>query len=53
MIQWTPGSGAEDVTNRRWWPYYHKTIEAGEKLILLGFHGEDNLRVDSHFRFGQ
>ena len=45
MIQWTPGAGVEDVTNRRWWPYYHKTIEAGKKVILLGFQGDDNLHA--------
>lgn len=45
MIQWTPGAGVEDLTDQRWWPYYHKTIEAGKKVILLGFHGEENLRV--------
>lgn len=45
MIQWTPGAAAEDVTHRRWWPYYHKTLEAGKKLVLFGFHGKDNLRA--------
>lgn len=45
MLQWTPGAGCEDVTDKLWWPYYHKTIEAGKKIILLGFHGEENLRI--------
>ena len=45
MIQWTPGAGVEDVTGARWWPYYHKTIEAGKKVILIGFHGEENLHA--------
>ena len=45
MLQWTPGAGCEDVTDKVWWPYYHKTIEAGKKIILLGFHGEENLRI--------
>lgn len=45
MIQWTPGAGAESVMDRRWWPLYHKTIEAGKKMILLGFSGLDNLRA--------
>ena len=43
MIQWTPGSGGETIADRRWWPLYHKTIEAGKKVALLGFHGIDNL----------
>ena len=33
-LQWTPGAAYEPVPHRRWWPYYHKTIEAGKKLIL-------------------
>ena len=34
MIQWTPGSGVETTGNRRWYPLYHKTIEAGKKMFL-------------------
>ncbi len=36
MLQWTPGSGIEPLTDRRWWPLYHKTVEAGKKVILVG-----------------
>ncbi|HSV26355.1 MAG TPA: hypothetical protein VLH60_00530, partial [Sedimentisphaerales bacterium] len=43
IIQWTPGAGAEPITDSRWWPYYHKTIDAGKKVALLGFTGTDNL----------
>ena len=43
MIQWTPGEGAEGVADKRWWPYYHKTIEAGKKVVLFGSGGEENL----------
>ena len=43
MIQWTPGAGVEPVTDNRWWPLYHKTIEAGKKAILIGCEGIDNL----------
>jgi len=34
MLQWTPGAGAEPTWHRKWWPYYHKTIEAGKKLMI-------------------
>jgi hypothetical protein len=44
MIQWVAGAGAEPETDRRGWPYYHKTVEAGKRLFL-GCHGEDNLRA--------
>ena len=43
MIQWTPGAGVEPVMDRKWWPLYHKTIDAGKKVILLGFSGLDHL----------
>ncbi len=34
MIQWTPGAGAEPTWHERWWPLYHKTIEAGKKILI-------------------
>jgi len=34
MIQWTPGAGVEPPEHPRWWPYYHKTIEAGKKVYV-------------------
>jgi len=45
MIQWTPGAGVEPVAHKRWWPLYHKTIEAGKRVVLLGFEGIANLRA--------
>ena len=36
MIQWTPGAGAPSTTDQRWWPLYHKTVEAGKKVFLMG-----------------
>jgi len=43
IIQWTPGAGAEPITDKRWWPYYHRILDAGKKVALLGFTGNDNL----------
>ncbi|MCL5995419.1 MAG: hypothetical protein M1546_05105 [Chloroflexi bacterium] len=34
MIQWTSGSGVETTGDKRWYPLYHKTIEAGKKMFL-------------------
>ena len=45
ILQWTPGSGVETIMDRRWWPLYHKTLEAGKKLALLGFSGMDHLKA--------
>jgi hypothetical protein len=34
MLQWTPGAGAEGTWDPRWWPLYHKTLDAGKKLFV-------------------
>jgi len=34
MLQWTPGAGEEPTWGRKWWRYYHKSIEAGKKLLI-------------------
>ena len=36
MIQWTPGSGAPQLADPGWFPMYHRIVEAGKKVILLG-----------------
>ncbi|HOV75459.1 MAG TPA: hypothetical protein PK967_15940 [Candidatus Hydrogenedentes bacterium] len=44
MLQWTPGAGVEPPDHPRWWPYYHKTIEAGKKIYVHSCEGVENLR---------
>jgi 5-methyltetrahydrofolate--homocysteine methyltransferase len=44
MIQWTPGAGTVPVTDERWWSLYHKTIEAGKKL-MIGVQDVESLRA--------
>jgi hypothetical protein len=44
MLQWTPGAGAEPPHDRRWWPLYHKTFEAGKKAFIW-CEGLDTLRA--------
>jgi hypothetical protein len=34
MIQWTAGAGAEPAQDKRWWPLYHKTFDAGKKIYI-------------------
>lgn len=34
MLQWTPGAGNEPVYHKRWWPLYHKIIDAGKKVFI-------------------
>ena len=43
MIQWTPGAGVQPSMHERWWPLYHKTIDADKKLIVAG--GIDELKA--------
>lgn len=44
MIQWTPGAGAEPTDHKRWWRFYHKTIDAGKK-VLIGCSSIENLQA--------
>ncbi len=34
MLQWVPGAGQEPTYHTRWWPMYHKTVDAGKKLLI-------------------
>jgi len=45
MLQWTPGAGVEPPDHKRWWPYYHKTIEAGKKIYVHSCDGIDSLKA--------
>ncbi len=36
MIQWQPGAGNEPQWHQRWWPTFHKLLDAGKKLIIGG-----------------
>ena len=44
MIQWTPGATEKHTDDPKWWPLYHKTIDAGKK-VLAGCHSLDGLRA--------
>ena len=33
-IQWNPGAGVEEVLERKWWPLYHRIIEAGKRIFI-------------------
>jgi hypothetical protein len=34
VLQWTAGAGAEPQQHPRWWPLYHRTIDAGKKVFI-------------------
>lgn len=44
MLQWTPGAGQPPTDDPRWWPLYHKTAEAGKK-IMAGCGSLESLRA--------
>lgn len=43
MLQWTPGAGVAPVWDKQWWPLYHKTVEAGKKVIVNACDSPDSL----------
>lgn len=43
MIQWTPGCGAEPYWHQRWWPYYHRILDAGKKLSIIWVENTEQL----------
>ncbi|MBM3500942.1 MAG: hypothetical protein FJX74_19980 [Armatimonadetes bacterium] len=45
MLQWTPGAGVEPMEHARWWPLYHKTVEAGKKVILAWVEGAEAVKT--------
>ena len=34
MLEWSPGAGTDPPASKRWWPLYHKTIDAGKKIYI-------------------
>ena len=44
MLQWTPGAGEPDTPDPKWWPLYHKTIEAG-KTVIISCYSADVLKT--------
>ncbi|MGQ9696787.1 MAG: hypothetical protein ACUVRO_02185 [Armatimonadota bacterium] len=49
IIQWTSGSGVEPPAHSRWWPLYHKTIDAGKKVFIAVDGREDILSLKREF----
>jgi hypothetical protein len=49
MIQWTPGAGNEDTPHPRWWPLYHRILEAGKKVMVTASSKEDLLAYRREF----
>jgi hypothetical protein len=39
-----PGAGRPPVHDPQWWPLYHRVLDAGKRVALVGFNGLDALR---------
>jgi 5-methyltetrahydrofolate--homocysteine methyltransferase len=52
VLQWTAGEGNEPAWHGRWWPYYHRTIEAGKKCMIGGGCIGDLKRLKAEFGEG-
>ena len=44
MLQWTPGAGQPPTWDKFWWEMYHKTIDAGKK-VLIGCDNVETLKA--------
>ncbi len=51
MIQWTPGAGNEPSWHRRWWPLFHRILDAGRKVFITDSTGLEQL-LDLKREFG-
>jgi len=49
MLQWTPGAGHEETWQQRWWPLYHKTFDAGKKMLIGCDSLESLLKLKKEF----
>lgn len=49
VLQWTPGAGIEPPVHKRWWPLYHKTIDAGKRVFIWCERPSDVLELKREF----
>jgi len=49
MIQWQPGAGNEPQWHQKWWPLYHRSFEAGKKILIGGGGREQLLALKQEF----
>ncbi len=34
MLQWVPGPGDPPCDDKHWWPLFHKTVDAGKRMLI-------------------
>ncbi|MCP4640666.1 MAG: hypothetical protein GY851_09550 [bacterium] len=45
MIQWTPGAGVPPTDDPKWWPLYHRIVDAGKKVYCTDCGSLDSLKA--------
>jgi 5-methyltetrahydrofolate--homocysteine methyltransferase len=45
MIQWTPGAGVPPTDDPKWWPLYHRIVEADKKVFCTDCHSTESLEA--------
>jgi 5-methyltetrahydrofolate--homocysteine methyltransferase len=48
-LQWTPPAGTAAPADPRWWPLYHKTIDAGKKVMISASSTDELLALKREF----
>jgi putative isomerase len=44
-VQWVPGVGQPGVHDPHWWPLYHRILDTGRRVALVGWQGLDAYRA--------
>lgn len=52
LIQWIPGAGEYPSADRKWWPYFHKTFDAGKKIYLRNISNQIDAFLEMRTEFG-
>ncbi|MBN2308908.1 MAG: hypothetical protein JXR94_08065 [Candidatus Hydrogenedentes bacterium] len=45
MVQWTAGAGNPGTDDPRWWPLYHRIVDAGKKVYCSQCWSADSLKA--------
>ncbi|HDZ21003.1 hypothetical protein LCGC14_0254300 [marine sediment metagenome] len=48
-LQWTPGAGQPGTCDPTWWPLYHKTFEAGKKVVVDAWSFDEMVALKKEF----
>ena len=49
IIRFDPGAGHEDSAHPKWWPLYHRMLEAGKKAMVFASTREELLASRREF----